>query len=63
MAWYFEIRDPQGELVKRVGGFRTTDEAMEQGIIERDRLAKRGVIPGSGFVTVATGQDSTEPWR
>ena len=63
MAWFYDIRDPRDVLIERVEGFRTSEEAMNAGIVERDRLASTGNIPGSGVVTVTTGQDSQEPWR
>jgi hypothetical protein len=63
MAWFYEIRDQKGVLVKTEGGYKTTDDALAAGKAEARALKEADALSGSGFGSVTTGQNSEDPTR
>jgi hypothetical protein len=63
MAWFYEIRDANGEVFQTKGGFTTERDAMIAAVKEQDRLNASGKIPEIGFGKITSGQDEQEPWQ
>jgi hypothetical protein len=61
MAWFYQIRDANDNVISTGAGFSTQEAALNAGHIEAQGLAKTGNLPGSGFRTVTAGQGSEDP--
>ncbi len=63
MAWFYEIRSQNNDLVKSDGGYKTEAEAMAAGKAEAQRLKSTGAMPGSGYGTIMAGQNAEAPTK